>query len=79
MNPEHVKKLWQLRFEKIVEGEKEAFEFYKKILKEKSALLEEVGIKSIIKQIMRDEANHIRIAQEMLHWMSDESKEENES
>lgn len=66
MNAEHVQKLWQLRFQKVLELEEESFEFYRKLLKEKSEVLEEAGIKPLIKQIMKEEGRHIRIAKELL-------------
>ena len=66
MNSEHEKKLWRIRFEKILELEEESFNFYKKLLKEKSALLKETDLETLIKQIMRDEGRHIHIAKELL-------------
>ena len=66
MNPEHVRELWCIRFLKILELEQESFNFYKKLLEEKSVLLEEAGIKPMIKQIMQDEGRHIRIAKELV-------------
>lgn len=66
MNPEHEKELWQIRFQRILELEEESFEFYKKLLKEKSEVLEKNGIKRTIKKIMSDEGKHIRIAKDLL-------------
>ena len=66
MNPEHVKELWRIRFGKILELEQESFHFYQKLLKEKSALLEEAGIQPLIKQILQDEGRHIRIAKDQV-------------
>lgn len=66
MNPEHVKELWRIRFLKILELEQDSFNFYQKLLKEKAALLEEAGIKPMIKQIMQDEGRHIRIAKDLV-------------
>jgi len=66
MNPEHVRELWRIRFLKILELEEESRNFYQKILREKADLLEEAGVKSIVKQIMRDEEKHIRIARELV-------------
>ncbi len=66
MNLEHTRKLWHLRFLKVLELEQESFDFYKKLLEEKSALLEAAGIKSTLKQIMQDEGRHIKIARDLL-------------
>ena len=73
MNPEHVRELWQIRFLKILELEQESFNFYQKLLKEKTTLLEEAGIKPTIKQIMRDEGRHIRIAKELVRLVENKT------
>ncbi len=70
MNRKHEKELWQIRFQKILDLEKDSFDFYGNLLKEKSALLKEAGLDSVIKQIMRDEGKHIRIAIELLRLVS---------
>jgi len=66
MNPEHERELWRIRFQRILELEEESFEFYKKLLKEKSEILEKAGIAPTLKQIMSDEGRHIRIAKDLL-------------
>ena len=75
MNPDHEKKLWHIRFEKILELERESFGFYQKLLKEKSELLKETGLEPLIKQIMRDEGKHIRIAKDLLELVNKETLE----
>jgi rubrerythrin len=69
MNPDHVQKLWYLRFLKVLELEEESFEFYKKLIEERSTLLEAAGIKSTLKQIMQDEGRHIRIARDLIRFV----------
>ena len=73
MNPQHNRELWQIRFSKILELEVESFNFYQKLLKEKSDLLEKSGVKSIIKQICSDEGRHIRIAKDLLQTVGGDS------
>lgn len=75
MNPEHVKKLWRLRFEKILELEQESFQFYKKLVEEKEELLTEAGIIDTLKEIIRDEARHINIARELVQLTSEGEEE----
>ena len=75
MNPEHVQELWRIRFGRILELEEESFNFYQKLLKEKSAMLKETGLEPMIKQIMRDEAKHIHIANELLQIAEGEENE----
>lgn len=69
MNREHARELWRIRFLKILDLEQESFNFYQRLLKEKSALLEEYGIKPLIQQIMRDEGRHIRIAKDLIYCL----------
>lgn len=66
MNPQHERDLWRIRFLRILQLEEESFEFYQKLLKEKAGLLEQTGVASTLKQIMRDEGRHIRIAKDLL-------------
>ena len=66
MEPREQRELWRIRFQKIFDLEKESFEFYQKLLKEKGPLLEEAGSKDIIKQIMSDEGRHMRIAKNLV-------------
>ena len=70
MNLEHVKELWQIRFLKIVELEQESFNFYQKLLEEKSELVAESGLKPLLTQIMREEGKHIRIAKELVRLIA---------
>lgn len=70
MNPNHENELWQIRFQKIFELEEESFHFYKKLLREKGDLLKETDLEPVIKQIMRDEGKHMRIAKELLHLVT---------
>jgi rubrerythrin len=67
MKPEQLKELWELRFLKIWEGEREALIFYKDLLHENKELLVGTKTKRILEQIKRDEAKHARIAHELLN------------
>jgi len=71
MNPEHLRELWCIRFLRILELEEESFNFYRRLLREKSKLLEEAGVKETLKQIMRDEGRHIRIAKELVRLVGE--------
>lgn len=61
-----LKKLWEMRFAKLVSLEKEAFVFYKELLRENANLLEGTRARSMLKGIMKDEARHIKMARELL-------------
>ncbi|OGW86474.1 MAG: hypothetical protein A3C35_05405 [Omnitrophica bacterium RIFCSPHIGHO2_02_FULL_46_11] len=58
----HYKQLWETRFLKILESEKEAFLFYKYLIETNKNLLERTKAKPVLEQIMRDEASHARVA-----------------
>ena len=75
MNPEHERELWSIRFGKILELELESFHFYERLLEEKSSLLKDAGLEPVIKQIMRDEGKHIRIAKDLLELVNKETPE----
>ena len=66
MNPEHERKLWRLRFQRVLELEEESFHFYKRLLQEKAGMLEAAGMAAPLREIMRDEGRHIRIAKDLL-------------
>ena len=70
MNPE-LKKLWGLRFEKILKLENESHDFYERLLKENASLLEGTRTKEILEGIAKDEAKHAQIAEELLKIVHD--------
>lgn len=70
MNPDHEKELWQIRFRRILELEEESFDFYRKLLREKSEILEKAGVKATLQQILQDEGRHVGIAKELMRLVS---------
>jgi len=66
MLPEQVKELWEIRFQKILKGEKEAIVFYKDLLEKNQSLLEGLWVKDMLEQIMHAEVKHAQIAHELL-------------
>ena len=66
MNEKQLLLLWQLRFEKILSNEEKSLLLYKALLREYDHLLAGSRIKHIIRQIMREEAGHIKIAERLL-------------
>ena len=79
MLKKHYKELWETRFRKILDSEQEAIAFYRRLLKENEGLLSITKIKVLLKEILRDEAKHARIARELINIVSEkvvsESKE----
>lgn len=74
MNLDQHRELWRIRFERILQLEQESLEFYKKLLKEKDAVLEEAGIKSLLKEIAADEGHHVHIAKDLLRVIGPRSE-----
>ena len=75
MNPENTRRLWRLRFRRILQLEEESFAFYQKFLKEKPALVEASGLKPLLKEILRDEGRHILIAKKLLRLTGGETQQ----
>ena len=75
MNQKQARELWKLRFLRILQLEEESFEFYRRLLKQKSSLLAKGGVQPILKEILRDEGRHIRIAKELLRLVDQKSNE----
>jgi rubrerythrin len=67
MHEEHMKKLWEIRFKKVYDLEKESELFYQKLLEENKELLEGTKAKEILEQIRHDEIKHAKIAEELLN------------
>lgn len=70
MLAKHYKELWKTRFKKMLESEKHALVFYRRLLKEKSPLLS-MKARKILKEILRDEVKHARIARELLQLVDE--------
>lgn len=60
------KELWETRFRKILELEKDSYHFYKNLLERNKTILEGTRIKNVLEQIMHEESQHARIAHELL-------------
>ena len=71
MNTRELKKLWRMRFEKILRLEKESLLFYSKLLKKHRSFLAGTEAKEVLESIMKDEAKHIQIAGELLGIVRD--------
>ncbi len=66
MNEKQLLLLWQLRFEKMLSNEEESLLLYKALLREYDHLLAGSRIKHIIRKIMREESEHIKITERLL-------------
>lgn len=58
--------LWEMRFMRVLELEKEALCFYSDILKKHKLFLAGTKAKAVLEQILRDEARHTQFANELL-------------
>ena len=66
MNFEQYCELWEIRFRKIEDLEKDSLKFYRNILKKFDSLLKQSQSKDIIEGILKDEAKHLLIARELI-------------
>ena len=66
MNDKQLLELWEMRFTRILNQEREALVYYKRILEQHGHILDGTRVKQIIRKIMRQEAGHIAIAKKLL-------------
>lgn len=69
--------LWETRFKTILASEREAIAFYRRLLKENEVLLSGTKAKVLLKEILRDETKHARIARELVRLVSGKMISEN--
>lgn len=69
MHPKHLKALWEIRFSKILNQEKESYLLYKGLLEDHSLILEGTEAKRILDGIMHDELRHVRIASKLVRMV----------
>ena len=62
----NLQKLWEARFCRILEMEKESLDFYRNLLEAYAPTLEGLKSKEALEKIAADEAMHVRIAGELL-------------
>lgn len=61
------KELWTLRFEKILEIEKQALQVYGALLKDcKTHYQDEAGLQKNFESLIQDEKRHVLLVQELL-------------
>lgn len=73
-----LKKLWEIRFQKIFDLEVESQEFYKKLLEENKEILQGTKAKTILEKIMKDEEKHAKIAKQLLELVKQKKVEDKE-
>ena len=66
MNQEQLQSLWEARFQRLVKLETEAVVFYKILLQKYPHVLNGSRAKQIIRRIMREEGQHVKIAKKLL-------------
>lgn len=71
MEAEYLKTLWMLRFEKIKRGEESAVEGYQELARKCEALFgAEQPAVHLLKQLIREEQEHVRLAEELIRICS---------
>ena len=74
MNDEQLLELWEMRYKKAMKLEVEALQHYKLLLRKYSHVLDGSRIKQMIRKIMRDEAQHIKIAKKLLDLVTERKR-----
>jgi len=64
---QQLKQLWMIRFQKMVNLEKDSLFFYSAVLKKHKIFLEGTRTWKVLESIMKDEAKHTQIAAELVH------------
>ncbi|MBI4358798.1 MAG: hypothetical protein HY584_05815 [Candidatus Omnitrophica bacterium] len=67
MHDQQYKELWEIRFRKVLNLEKESSAFYTRLLKRNQLILEDAQIRFFLKQIMEDRGKRAKIAQDLVH------------
>jgi rubrerythrin len=79
VHDQQFKELWEIRFLKVLNLEKESLSFYRSLLKHNQSLLEETRAKAILERILEDERRHIRIVRKLLRLVRGKKITEAES
>jgi len=69
MQARHLKSLWEIRFSKILNQEKESYLLYKRILEEHGLLLEGTQAKESLEGILNDNLRHVRVASRLVRMV----------
>jgi len=69
MQARHLKSLWEIRFSKILNQEKESYLLYKRILEEHGVLLEGTQAKESLEGILKDNLRHVRVASRLVRMV----------
>lgn len=76
MRDREFKELWEIRFLKIVDLEKEGFLFYRQLLREYKDVFEDSEAKKILEGISRDELRHTKIVRSLLKMIKNKKTQQ---
>lgn len=71
MLSQHYKELWEARFKKVLENERQSIVFFRRLLQENGALFYGTRAQKLLKQILREEAKHARIARKLVRLVAE--------
>ncbi len=66
MNHEHLGRLWETRFQKILELEEDSLSFYRDLSSREDLMAENPRLKELLEEILNDEEQHTTICRELL-------------
>ena len=74
MISDQLKDLWIMRFNKILQMEKDSFAFYQSLLQKYEKMLDGTPVKMKLEKLMKEEARHIRLAKNLLQTLEGKQK-----
>jgi rubrerythrin len=74
MNPEQLARLWESRFHKMLEMEKESLDFYRDLSKKDELLSAGPRLKEVLEEIIEDEDRHRVICNELIRIVNGKLK-----
>ncbi len=83
MNREQIGRLWESRFHKIMEMERDSLDFYRDLSEKDGLISESPRLREILEEILDDEERHSVISKELLKVVTrkiktDKGKDEEE-
>ncbi len=65
MQRETLIEVWKIRFQKMLNLEEEAVDLYQTLIEENSQLLDEADVEEYLKEILKDEIKHVKMAKKL--------------
>ena len=74
MNREHLERLWETRFRKILDLEQDSLGFYRELSSREDLMAENPRLKELLEEILNDEEQHTTICRELIQMTKKKSQ-----